>query len=196
MKIPENPRAGAKGGAASDSPHARPTTQFSDVLKNHKQQTVETGVSKDAALPVPAFGPPFQLEDSKPVDAGRELARPDAILSSLAHEITVEAPPGGSSSVDIQFDSRTLQGLHVRVQKTGDTVEVRFSTSSEAVSRLLTSNADSLAQALVQRGYVAPSISVQTAPGPTAFSTGESRRSDRDGDRGKRDQGGGSQKRR
>ena len=121
----------------------------------------------------------------------------EAFLVSLVQEIAVEAPPGGNASVDIQFDSRTLDGLRVRVQKKGDSVEVRFSTSSDAVSQLLTANSQSLADALVQRGYVAPAVSVQRAPGSANVSSGDSRRSGRDdGSRGGRDQGGGSQKRR
>jgi hypothetical protein len=171
--------------------------RFSDVLKDRKQRftgTAPQDIPAEAAA-APAFAPPAAFADIKQVTAGSNVAQPDAILSSLAHEITAEAPPGGSASVEIQFDSRTLQGLHVRVQKTADRLDVRFSTSSEAVSRLLTANADSLAQALIQRGYVAPSIAVQSAPVAASATSGGFRRPARGGDRGQQGQGG-SQKRR
>src|SRR5262249_221930 len=145
-------------------------------------------------MPVAAL--PFLSFDAAPVESGREISRPDALLGSLVHEITVAVPSDSSSSVDIQFDSRTLDGLHVRVQNSGGGVDVRFSTSSETVSRLLTANSSSLVEALVQRGYVAPAVSVHPAEGSTTYPDGGSKPSDRrGGDRGKSDQGSGQKRR-
>src|SRR5262249_2239335 len=149
-----------------------------------------------AALVSPAYAAPLPPGDVALVDSGQGVAQPEILLASLVQEITAEAPPGGSSSIDIQFNSRTLEGLHVRVQKAGESVEVRFPTSSDAVSQLLNANADSLREALIQRGYVAPAVSVQQTQGPAAFPSGGSRRPGRDrGGRGGHDQRGGQKRR-
>lgn len=204
MKITGDPEGTGAGRAAASNAPAKARMRFSEVLKADKHRGAEARdnegkdplLSENAGTPMLAAPlPPWAVA---PVDAGQAVTGPnEALLASLVQEITGEAPPGGDPSVDIQFDSRTLEGLRVRVQKKGDNVEVRFSTSSDAVSQLLTANAQSLADALVQRGYVAPAVSVQRAPSSANFAGGDSRRSGRDdGNRGGRDQGGGSQKRR
>jgi hypothetical protein len=203
MRITGNPEGAGTGRTASSNAPAKSRSRFSEVLKEDKHRGAdarakdgEESLAANAGAPV--LSPPLPFGDVAPVDAGQAVAVPTTtLLASLVQEITVEAPPGGNASVDIQFDSRTLDGLQVRVQKKGDNVEVRFTTSSDAVSQLLTANAQSLADALVERGYVAPAVSVQRAPGPTKVATGDFRRSGRDdGNRGGREQGGGSQKRR
>jgi len=219
MKISDKPHT---IGSCAGGPHAaRPchAKTFSEVLKGQKKSTGEAsreghekceapelearGKREFPAAPVAAALTPLSvplatLRDSTPIAGGQAIAPPEAILSSLVEEITAAVPSGGNASVEIQFDSRTLQGLHVRIQKTGEGVEVRFTTSSEPVSRLLANNANTLAAALVQRGYTSPLISVQapSTAAPSAGSTGEGRPSGRDGgSRGRQDQHGGRKQR-
>lgn len=206
--------SGAGGKASSKSGEEKPRTRFSEVLEEKKKRTTDDGEELTKgdrrelvqledfsaavsafALPQP-FSPPRDIAsiDADPVAATQA---PEALVTSLVREIVVEAPPDGPPSVDIQFDSRTLEGLQVRVQKAGDSVEVRFSTESEAVSRLLTANVDQLAHSLVQQGFTAPVVSVQRPVSADASSGGESRGSNRDGgSRGRRGQGRGGQQRR
>jgi hypothetical protein len=62
---------------------------------------------------------------------------------------------------------------------------------------VLTNNSQALTEALQQRGYVAPVITIQRPEGATAFSSGDPRQSSRDrGGRNGNEQGGGGQKRR
>jgi len=196
MKITGRPETAAKD-AASTPTQEKPKRRFSEVLEE-KKRTGEDGSAQAVAAVIPVPPPFAPVCDVPHVDAGQGV-RPvelDHLLASLVQEISVVAPPDGASSVEIQFDSRTLDGLHVRVQKAGEGVEVRFSTSSESVSRLLSDNIGKLAEALVERGYVAPNVSVQRAQGPPAFSTNESGRSGRDGNsRGRQDQGHGRNRR-
>jgi flagellar hook-length control protein FliK len=126
----------------------------------------------------PEFASSPSLSDITAVDTEQRVAAGrEALLASLVQEITVEAPPGANASVDIQFDSRTLEGLHVRVQKAGDAIEIKFSTASEAVSHLLTANTPELTEALTQLGYVAPNVSVQRVQQDSiSSSAGESAR--------------------
>jgi len=181
MKVTSHPEATGTRSAAADAAHAKPRTRFSDLLEKEKPS---------AGMAVPTLAPSTPFHDIASVETGHGIPESDALLAPLVHEITVQAPPGGNASVDIQFDSRTLQGLHVRVQKTGDSVQIQFSTSSDAVSRLLTANAQSLSDALGQRGYIAPTVSIQQTPAPATISAGEFRQGSRDsGNRGRQDQG-------
>jgi hypothetical protein len=187
MRVNGNPQASGVAQQGGRTGHGKP---FADVLKGKKEE---------APAVLTAFAAPPPPRDPAPVSEGQEVAKPEAIVSSLVEEIAAVAPPDASSAVDIQFNSRTLEGLHVRVQKTSEGVEVRFTASSEKVSRLLATNAESLATALIQRGYVAPTISVQSTPQiPTPVAPATSRSDHGGGGRGRQDQRGqgGSQKRR
>src|SRR5262249_14814449 len=118
MKVDGNSKTSGSGGAAVQTEQKKPRRPFSEVLKQ----------PPDGAGTAP-FAPPPPLVEPAPVSSGRSVAPgSDAMLSSLVREISVHVPPGGAASVDIQFDSRTLQGLHVRVQKSDRGVEVRLST--------------------------------------------------------------------
>lgn len=201
MRIPDNPQAGGSG-PTPDAGSGKPRTRFSDVLRDEKQRPGESLTSEGEERKAPdgmagaaAFAPPRFL-DIAPPNSGSAVERPEALVTSVVQEIAVEAPPHSDSTVDIQFDSRTLEGLRVRVRKAGDSVEVRFSTSSEAVSRLLADNVQSLTEALAQRGYPAPAVSVQRTPGSSASSASGPQRGDRDGgSRGRHDRGSGRQRR-
>lgn len=195
MKITSNPET-AGASCASDGAEERPRKRFSEVLEKKKQRDEN---SLPQAVPACAMPLPFSsLCDVAPVDAGPSIAghELEPLLASLVQEIMVVAPARGPASVEIQFDSRTLNGLHVRIEKAGESLEIRLSTSSDAVSRLLATNVPMLAEALVQRGYVAPRILVQPAQGSTPSSTGESTRQGRAGDNRDRHDQGRNQKRR
>jgi flagellar hook-length control protein FliK len=185
---------------------AIPRAKYSEVLKDKKDRRDLGGredlnshstALNDPAPELAAVTPPGPTHVGH-VDTGNAAAPiSEALVASLVREITVQIPPGGAKSVDIQFDSRTLQGLHVRIQNAGGGLNVQFSTSSEAISRLLTSNTHALTDALQQRGYVSPVITVQRTEGSVAYSGGDSRQSSRDrSGRNGNEQGSGGQKRR
>ena len=187
MKVTSHPEATGTRSAAADAAHAKPRTRFSDLLEKEKPS---------AGMPLPTLAPPAPFYDIGSVETGYGVPQSDALLAPLLQEITVQAPPGSNASVDIQFDSRTLQGLHVRVQKAGEGVQIQFSTSSETISRLLTANAQSLSDALLQRGYVSPTVSIQQPSAPATFFASEFRQGGRDsGNRGRQDQGRGQKRR-
>jgi flagellar hook-length control protein FliK len=206
MKVGSNPEASRAAGVAQGAAQTTPRGKFSEILKDKKDRrdpavsedlNGEPTLLNDAAAGLASATPPAPANVAV-VDSGQAAApSSEALVASLVREITVQLPPGSAKSVDIQFDSHTLQGLHVRIQKADSGLNVQFATSSEAVSRLLTSNAPALTEALQQRGYVAPVISVQRPEGPATFASGDSRSSSRDrGGRNGNEQGGGGQKRR
>jgi hypothetical protein len=205
MKVGSNPDARRTAEGAQGAPQTIPHGKFSEVLKQQKDRPDATDIEditrtstllNDAAPLLAAVTPP--AANVGVVDAGQAAApSSEALVASLVREITVQLPPGSAKSVEIQFDSQTLQGLHVRIQKADSGLSVQLSTSSEAVSRLLTNNSHALTEALQQRGYVSPVITVQRAEGSPAFSSADSRHSSRDrGGRNRNEQGGGEQKRR
>jgi hypothetical protein len=182
MKITAGPGAGHAGAVPVNTP-GKPRKRFSEELKPEGRQSQEEAGRDDGVAQAAAQMQPAPLPHPASVDAGHEAAAPgNPLLASLVREVTVAAPPAGGASVDIQFDSRTFEGLHVRIQKSGDSVHVRFATSSGAVSRLLEANAHTLSEALAQRGYAAPTVTVQRVePGSAASPGGDSRRSGRGG---------------
>ena len=206
MKVGSNPQASRATGVVQGGAQTVPRGKFSKVLKDKKDRQDTSGsedlngnstLLNDAALDLASATPPVPANIGVADSAQAASPSSEALVASLVREITVQMPPGGAKSVDIQFDSHTLQGLHVRIQKADSGLNVQFATSSDAVSRLLTSNAPALTEALQQRGYVSPVITVQLSEGPAAFSGGDSRPSSRDrGGRNGNEQGGGGQKRR
>jgi hypothetical protein len=134
-----------------------------------------------------AFGPrqaPAETAANTPVSA---LAPP--AITALVQEIAVVAGPPGVSSVDIQFNARTLDGLHVRVAKEAERLSIQFTTSNESVSRLLAANLDRLGDTLKERGYEIGSLRVERVR--SSVNDGGELLTDRDGGgRGRQQQGG------
>jgi hypothetical protein len=177
VRITDNLEAQGASSAAPDNAPAKSRTRFSDVLKSAKgadvrHQTREELASSSERV-APELMPPLPFSDVAAVESKQGIApEHEALLMSLVQEIAVEAPPGGNASVNVQFDASTLEGLQVQIQKTAKGVEIQFTTSSEAVSQLLAANAPGLTDALIQRGYVAPNVSVQrTGPAAVPFAS-------------------------
>jgi flagellar hook-length control protein FliK len=174
MKITDH----AVSNRGGDSTPGGLKTRFSEVLraasKKQDKQDCEGSVAPQLAAQLP-------FADLVSVDPEQETkAAPEALLPSLVQEITAEVSPGGEASVDIHFDSRTLEGLHVRVRKAGDSLEVKFFGASADVSRLLTAHTSELKAALVQRGYPMPEVLVERVPARSS-STRAAKRAERSG---------------
>jgi flagellar hook-length control protein FliK len=205
-KVESHPESSRPAVVDQSAASAIPRAKYSEVHKDRKDRR-DSASSEDldgnstllnvAPPELAAVTPPAPAHVGQ-VDTGKAAAPiSEALVASLVREITVQIPPSGAKSVDIQFGSRTLQGLHVRIQNAGGGLNVQFSTSSEAISRLLTSNTHALTDALQQRGYVSPVITVQRTEGSLAYSGGDSRQSSRDrSGRNGNEQGSGGQKRR
>jgi hypothetical protein len=167
MRITDNLEAQGPGTTAPDNSPAKSRTRFSEVLKGaskkeDKPRPEETAAQDHQERVAPGFASPLPFSDVTTIDSRPGIApEHQALLTSLVQEIAVEAPPDGNTSVDIQFDARTLEGLHVQIQKTPEGVAIQFATSSEAVSQLLAANAPGLTEALSQRGYIEPNVSVR-----------------------------------
>ena len=87
-------------------------------------------------------------------------------LDGLVSEIQVAMQGKESEDVRIQFDSKTLAGLHVRLSKENGRLSVEFTSKSAEVSRMLTQSSDMLAQRLESHGYVGATVEVRSANDP------------------------------
>lgn len=180
MKVEGDKSAAQVAPKEVPSPDARPgpkSKTFSKVLgekvekKKGPGETLEpadevvlaTGLTTGltaTVLPAPQQFP-AEIRES-------QVARPgldSALVRDLVQEIVVVTQPTGAQAVDVQFNSRTLQNLNVRISKDGENISIRFAAPNEAISQLLTRNVDQLSTALAARGVPAV-INIQTGPAP------------------------------
>jgi flagellar hook-length control protein FliK len=84
-------------------------------------------------------------------------------IQSIVHEIVSQIRSAtnkdGSRSVEIEFDSKTLQGLQVKISAEQGTLSIQFSTQSEQVAALLAQHKPELISALASDGFKTAGIS-------------------------------------
>jgi type III secretion system needle length determinant len=80
------------------------------------------------------------------------LAQMHALAGELVDKVQVSKSAAGDDRVEIQFNSKTLQGLEVSISQHEGKVSVQFNTANEQVSQMLTQNVQALTQALSNRG--------------------------------------------
>jgi flagellar hook-length control protein FliK len=111
-------------------------------------------------------------------------------LDGLVQEILVVTGPGKNPTVEVQFHSKTLDGLNVQITRNGDEIAIRFMATSSSVAQLLSRNSNQLSQALEAKGLQVAPIRVEVAS--TSSGSTDSSRSYRDG---RRDRGNDRQQR-
>jgi flagellar hook-length control protein FliK len=170
----------AKAGATNAKPGVK-AKDFAKLLKGEGEES--------ATMPLPpmplqqGFSPVMEDHAAQPASAISPLIR------EIVQEIQVVTGPKGEQSVDVQFDSRTMQGLKVRISKVDEKVSIQFSCSDDAGARVLMKNLDQLSQALQAKGIPVASIRIDAgrpaATGQYESATGGERESKRDqrGDR-------------
>jgi hypothetical protein len=200
MKIPSDPGPSQPPSRAADPPPSD-SKSFDKVLdrkaeeRQGRKARFQKGPGLDEEDANKATGGPAMVlsltRDAGPSEVAGAAGPPDLrALDGLAHEILVVAGPGTDPKVELQFNSKTLDGLNVRIERKierkGDEISIRFLTGSDSVAQLLTRNSTQLSEALLAKGlHVAP-IQVQLAPSsPRSADTGGY--NPRDGRRGQGD---------
>ena len=163
MKVGPNPTSKSERGSSKSSVSRN---SFAQILKQLSGKEVGSVALESQ---VPAFPVPLSPGSVAYVDSGENLAALPSVLTSLVQEIASHAPAEANASVEIQFHSNTLDGLLVKIQGKGDQVDVRLFTDSEAVRQLLSTNLTALSQALEQRGYIAPTVTIAQRSQPASF---------------------------
>ena len=193
--------AGANAGRALPAPHegARPDSTKKSAFAKVLQEKAPGGkvvpgsppreLGDPAAFANPVLNIAPFTNSPQGAEAVHSVALPKA-LEGLVQEIHASVSSQEAGGVQIQFDSKTLDGLNVKLSKDNGRLSVEMTSKSADVTRLLTQNVNALAQRLEAAGYAGASLQVKTAPvrmdAPVyAVRTAETELRDR----GRRDQG-------
>jgi len=121
-----------------------------------------------------------------------DVERIQALTQEMVDKLETTKGPGGDDRVDIQFNSRTLEGLQVSISRNDAGVSIRFQTASEPVSQLLSQNMQTLVQALAVKGVEVGDVRVANSSAASeAGYSGTNSRESRQGGRGTGSGGGG-----
>jgi flagellar hook-length control protein FliK len=197
MKVPSDPAGSAPPPSRSSEPTASESKPFDKVLerksgegkaKKKGEEPGGKGLEGEGKSSLAMSSAPWlSMRDGTLSATAKAGAAPEIRdLDGLVQEITAVAGPGTDPKVEIQFHSKTLEGLNVQIAKKGDEISIRFLTASDSVAQLLSKNSDQLSQALEAKGiHVAP---IQVSLAPTAPRFTDSSSSSRDGRRGRGDE--------
>jgi hypothetical protein len=169
------------------------------VLKAEpKRRETPVGEAKTAApAPTPTVTPMPALRSESVQPAANQVRaagstasveRIKALAGEIVDKMETTHGPKGDAKVDIQFNSRTLQGLQVSISKQDTGVSIRFNTASEQISQLLTQNVQALVQTLAAKGVEVGDVRI--VPNTPSGSTSGSRQDSRQGSRGGSGDGG------
>ncbi len=145
----------------------------------------------EALLALPMTMPADQIQPEMVFQPSSEMRSDTTKIQALIQEILVVAQPNGRQAVEIQFDSKTLDGLNVQISQQQGQVAIRFSAASAPVSELISRNLDQLSDALQRKGLNLAPIQVELTSMPNNSGTnnpGSSNTGARDGRRGEQNQ--------
>jgi flagellar hook-length control protein FliK len=91
------------------------------------------------------------LPRHRPVEEPPPVTGPPEI-QNLVQEMVVAIDAVGCERVEIQLDSKTLDGLRIQIRNQGGEVAIRFFSHSPEVTQFLTQNLPALSQAMANRG--------------------------------------------
>jgi flagellar hook-length control protein FliK len=179
----------AKQKAEQQADEQRTSDRFSQLLKskNEKRQEKRSGDKGDvgdaqqksplaaagllsvnpveAAVSDSRFSPP-----STPADPGK-IAQPGAsappemekLITEMGHQIDIFKQGGRAQAVNITFNSKTLEGLHVQIRQQDGELSIRFVTQSDNVSKLISSHTEELREGLTSKGVRIRNIAISNA---------------------------------
>lgn len=156
--------------------------RFSQLLKSKKNQEQQVGDKEDGddgqqksrsttldLLSDNAAGSSLP-QSSTAADPAR-ITQPATIASSqiekltaeIGHQIDIVKQGGRLESVNITFDSKTLEGLQVQIRQQDGEMAIHFVTQSDHVSNLLSRHTGELREALTSKGIRIRNIAVSNA---------------------------------
>jgi len=151
-----------------------PPDRFSEILRKKRKRDEET--MEEVANLQTALGPAAGLSSCVPaapdVASGSDSpasVSPSRDIEQLAAEmvdaIQLSQSPDGTRSIDLSFNSKTLEGLRVRIQSRNGELAIQFATQSEGVTKMLAEHSEGLSEALQSRGLRVARISVSRTSG-------------------------------
>lgn len=129
-----------------------------DSLSGNLPPGMDTSIARTALSPGAA-------------DAGK-IAQPgksvppqiEKLSTEIGHQIEIFKQEGGAHAVNINFDSKTLEGLQVQIRQHDGELAIRFITQSNHVSKLLSRHSGELREALAGKGVRIGSIAIASNP--------------------------------
>jgi type III secretion system needle length determinant len=166
MKTNET-RAASQPQGVAETADPRKRGAFSKILERK-------GAEEKPAQPLleAPLQPLLRLNDAAGEAAPVRAAVTVRDLDGLAQEIAVTVRGADLREVQIQMDSKTMDGLQIRISKENGKLNVRMQANSAEVSRLLAQQSDALVQRLEARGYQGAVVQVQSTP---ASASGDAR---------------------
>ncbi len=156
--------------------------KLGDAERKKAQQDQQLPLSDETSLALPTILPVDLTQPRVVSQPSAETRSEAANIQALVQEILVVAQPNGKQSVELQFNSKTLDGLRVKITQDQDQIAIRFSAASASVSELISRNVDQLSDALHRKGLQLAPIQVELTPTPT--NSAASNTESRDGRRG------------
>ena len=83
-----------------------------------------------------------------------------SLVTEVGHQIDIFKQNGETKSVNITFDSKTLEGLQVQIRQQDGGLAIRFVTQSDNVSKLLSRHTGELRDALENKGVKIGNIAI------------------------------------
>jgi hypothetical protein len=161
--------------------------QEHEKVKAEHPLNLQASASSDAQ-PVRQLDHPA-AQEVRGANTAAAVAQIHALAGEMVDKVQVSRGAAGDDRVDIQFNSKTLQGLQVSISQNDGKISVQFQTANEQVSQLLSQNVQALTQALANRGVDVADVRV-APPLASADSGRSSHGSDRDSGRGRGGSGG------
>jgi len=140
--------------------------EFAKVLDRKKAGQPDTS-DDQAAAGQPQLQQPQDptARTSQDIETSKAAPAPpsvNALASEIVKEVRVVAPPGQPPRIDIEFNSKTLDGLKVQIGKQDGGLAISFTARNDQVGKLLSENVAALSESLAANGYQVSKIEVKT----------------------------------
>ena len=133
-----------KDDAGNDKPDAQPPNGSQQEISTSTNQPIEWKAEQTSA------------------QASETTASIQNLSGEIVGELRSVGHEGGAHTIDIQFDSKTLDGLHVQLSAKADALSIRFDAESPQVGALLSERTQELTMALERKGFRVNGLVINT----------------------------------
>jgi hypothetical protein len=180
MKIPQEKNPGVPQGPAtlnkSNEPAQAKPKAFAEKLKKGsdlKKNQEPKGPVPPMAPDIGVLSPQFLKQNPIPVAQAGRTDFPPAV-QNLSHEIEVVTKTSDASEVNIQFDSKTFDGLKVNIRKEDSgSIAITFQTNNDSTTQVLSKHLPELSQSLAAKGIPISAINLTDGKLNETFSVKE-----------------------
>lgn len=192
MKISTESVNEAKQTAEHRADEQKTSDRFSQVLKSKNKESQDKlagnkGDGGDAKQKTPAVvidplplnplvadasasrlsGPSTAVDPERIAQPGSSASSQiDKLTTEIVHQIDIVKQGGKTESINVTFDSKTLEGLQVQIRQQDGQLAIRFVTHSDNVSNLLSRHTGELQESLTSKGVKIRNIVISNTSTP------------------------------